>query len=67
VTICTVQDLRAAKICLNGARPWFRRHGFDWHLFVSSGIDAGDLARTGDALAFRVIDIAKKREAENGI
>ncbi len=59
-------DLRAAKICFGGARPWFRRHGLDWQAFVAEGIDAERLEATGDALAFRVTAEARAREAKAG-
>ena len=59
-------DLRAAKICFGGARPWFRRHGLDWQAFVAEGIAADRLEATGDALAFRVTAEARMREARAG-
>ena len=58
-----VEDLRAARLCFQGARPWFRRHGFDWQAFLAAGIAADRLAATGDALALRVIAEAKARIA----
>ena len=64
--IVTVQDLRASRICFQGARPWFRRHGLDWQAFLAEGIAAERLAATGDALAFRVIAEARKRLNQNG-
>ena len=64
--IITVQDLRASRICLQGARPWFRRHGLDWQAFLANGISADRLAATGDALALRVIAQARKRVDQNG-
>jgi hypothetical protein len=39
--IVTVQDLRASRICLQGARPWFRRHGLDWQAFLAHGLRPG--------------------------
>lgn len=65
-TIVTTQDLRAAKICFGGARPWFRRHGLDWSDFVANGVPAATLEATGDALAFRVTAEARKRGAAHG-
>lgn len=59
-------DLRAARICFGGARPWFRRHGLDWQEFVAEGIEAARLEATGDALAFRVTAEARAREARAG-
>ncbi len=63
MTTVHVQDLRTARLCLRGARGWFRRHGFDWSDFLAQGIAAGRLTATGDANALRVVRIAKAREA----
>jgi hypothetical protein len=59
----TVQDLRAARYCLAGVRPWFRRHGLDWQEFLDHGIDADRLRATGDALVDPVLREAEVREA----
>ena len=63
MTRVTIQDLRASRLCFQGARPWFRRHGLDWQDFLKDGLDAEILVATGDALALRVIAIAEAREA----
>lgn len=63
MTTVTIQDLRASRLCFQGARPWFARHGLDWQGFLREGLDAEVLAATGDALALRVIAIATAREA----
>ena len=63
MTRVTIQDLRAARYCLAGVRPWFRRHGLDWQDFLAHGIDADRLRATGDALVEPVIRIAEIREA----
>lgn len=65
-TLVTTQDLRAAKICFGGARPWFRRHELDWSDFVANGVPAERLEATGDAPALRVVAEARKREAAHG-
>ncbi len=62
MTRVTIQDLRAARYCLAGVRPWFRRHGLDWQAFLDSGIDANTLRATGDALVEPVIRQAEVRE-----
>lgn len=59
--IVRAEDIRAARLCFQGARPWFRRHGLDWQAFLADGLPAGVLAATGDALALRVIAEAEKR------
>ena len=63
MTRVTIQDLRAARYCLAGVRPWFRRHGLDWQAFLDGGIEAGVLRATGDALVEPVIRQAEVREA----
>lgn len=61
--IVCAEDIRAARLCFQGARPWFRRHGLDWQAFLAEGLPAEVLAATGDALALRVIAEAEKRAA----
>jgi hypothetical protein len=58
-----LSDLRTARYCLAGVRPWFRRHGLDWQDFLDEGIEAGQLGATGDALVTPVIRAAEAREA----
>jgi hypothetical protein len=60
-TRVTVQDIRAARYCLPGVRPWFRRHGLDWQAFLDHGLAAGTLRATGDALVEPVIAKAEER------
>ena len=61
-THVTIQDIRAARYCLPGVRPWFRRHGLDWQAFLDAGLPAETLRATGDALVEPVIAEAKARE-----
>ena len=63
MTRVTIQDLRAARYCLAGVRPWFRRHELDWQAFLDSGIDVETLRATSDALVEPVILQAEAREA----
>ncbi|PJF07756.1 hypothetical protein [Pseudorhodobacter sp. MZDSW-24AT] len=66
MTRVTIQDLRAARYCLAGVRPWFRRHGLDWQEFLDGGIEAEALRASGDALVEPVILQAEVREAGQG-
>jgi hypothetical protein len=59
----TIQDLRTARYCLAGVRPWFRRHGFAWQDFLANGIEADRLRATDDALVIPVIQVAETRAA----
>jgi len=61
--IVRAEDIRAARLCFQGARSWFRRHGLDWQAFLAEGLPSEVLAATGDALALRVIAEAEKRVA----
>ncbi len=64
--IVRAEDIRTARLCFQGARPWFRRHGLDWQAFLAEGLPAEVLAATGDALALRVIAEAERRIAQTG-
>ena len=64
--IVRAEDIRTARLCFQGARPWFRRHGLHWQAFLAEGLPAEVLAATGDALALRVIAEAEKRSARTG-
>ena len=61
--IVTVQDLRAARLCFQGSRPWLARHGLSWQEFLANGIEAETLDATGDALVKRVTAQARARVA----
>ncbi len=60
MTTVRVRHLRAADLCMKGAREWFARHGFPWSDFVASGIAADRLLATGDKLAQDVVTIAER-------
>lgn len=57
-----MRDIRAAKMCSRGARTWFARHGLDWSEFITNGIDADLVLATGDAMAIRVVEVARGRD-----
>jgi hypothetical protein len=59
----TLQDLRAARYCLGGARLFCRQHGLDWAGFLVGGVSAERLRATGDALVEPVIAAASARVA----
>ena len=60
MTRVTIHDLRAARYCLAGVRPWFRRHGLGWQEFLDHGIDADRLRATGDYEAAHKAFIARQ-------
>jgi len=57
----TMRDVRAAKMCSKGARAFFERHNLNWSLFLKEGLDESVIASTGDAMALRVIEVARAR------
>ena len=63
MTRVILQDLRTARYCLAGARPWFKRHGFNWQAFLDHGIEAERLMAADATLARPVIRAAAAREA----
>ncbi len=60
--IVTMRDIRAAKMCSQGSRDFFQRHGIDWSDFLKSGVSAELLESTGDAMALRVVEVARGRK-----
>ncbi len=60
--IVTIDDVRAAGLCVNGTRVWFARHDLDFRAFLREGCSADTLLATGDAMAQRVVDHARIRQ-----
>jgi len=57
----TMKDVRAAGMCSRGARAFFIRHKLDWVAFVQSGLPEDVIEATGDAMAIRVVEVARER------
>ncbi|EHN5173248.1 hypothetical protein KI912_003104 [Salmonella enterica] len=56
----TLAHVRQAGYCPQGSRQFARRYGLDFRRFIrEGGIDAEILLATGDALAVRLVDIAR--------
>lgn len=60
------RHMRAARLCMPGARRWFAAHGLNWSDFVSNGIPATILGQWGDPLADRAIQKARAEEIIRG-
>jgi hypothetical protein len=58
-TLITMRHVRQAGMCSKGARMFFRRHGLDWATFVRQGLPAEKIAATGDAMALKVVEVAR--------
>lgn len=59
-----IHHIRAARLCMGGARRWFAARGLDWAAFLRDGLPASVLSQWGDPLAERAIDEAKKESAD---
>ena len=57
----TIDDVRAAGLCVNGTRVWFARHDLDFRAFLREGCTAETLLATNDAMALRVVERARIR------
>ena len=62
--IVTITHVRAAGLCVHGARTWFARHGLDFRAFLTQGLPASILLATGDAMAARVVEVARQGREE---
>ena len=60
--IVTMRHIRQARMCSRGTRAFFARHGLDWSQFLSEGLPAEKFEATGDAMALRVVEVARGRK-----
>lgn len=56
----TIAHVRAAGLCVHGTRTWFARQGLDFRDFLARGLPAFVLLATGDAMAARVVEVARR-------
>lgn len=56
--------IRAAGVCMDGARDWAKEHGINWSRFLDDGLPVSRLEPFNDALMNRICRIA--REEANG-
>jgi hypothetical protein len=57
-----MEHVRAARMCSRGARAFFERHGLDWQRFLAEGLPAEQIEATGDAMALKVVEVARGRK-----
>lgn len=58
-----VRHIRAAKLCTNGARPWFEEHNLDWNAFLRDGISADTIRQLDDGISNRALAAAEAEAA----
>lgn len=57
-----MEHIRAARMCSRGTRAFFERHGLDWNAFLREGISGSQLEATGDAMAKKVVEVARGQQ-----
>jgi hypothetical protein len=60
----TIDHVRAAGLCVPGTRTWFARQGLNFRAFLTQGLPASVLLATGDAMARRVVEVARQGHEE---
>lgn len=55
-------DMRALQFCNRGARQFCARHGINWQLLVTQGIDVSELEHIDDAMLKRLIEYVQQKE-----
>lgn len=59
MVIVTIKHLRDAGMCAREPRKWFAKQGLSWSDFITDGLPESVLVATGDALAMKVVEIAR--------
>lgn len=59
--VVTMAHVRQAAMCSRGTRQFFTRHNLDWNKFLKDGISSTVLEPLGDAMADRVVEVARGR------
>lgn len=57
---------RRSGFCRGKSKEFFDMHGLDWRAFVKNGIPSSKLEATGDGLALKLVEWARKCEACDG-
>lgn len=52
--------MRRLRYCARGVRDFFAAHNLDYSRFLIDGIDAKELAATGDAMALAAVEEATR-------
>lgn len=58
--IVRMKHIRQAKLCSSGTREWWRRNDLAWQDFLDNGIPEEELLKTGDPMALRAVEMARK-------
>jgi len=55
----TLRDVHASGMCSRGTKKFLSRHGYDVMTFIRVGVPDEFLIKTGDAMALRVVEVAR--------
>lgn len=53
------QHCRQIRYCAKGVRLFFKRYDLDYAKFITVGIPADELEKTGDAMALEAVKVAR--------
>lgn len=62
--ICRIWHAKALGYCAKGMRKFCKQHGLDYIKFVREGLTPEELLATNDAMAAKVVELAKKSRKE---
>lgn len=62
--IIRVHHIRAAKLCGNGVRAWFRHQGVDYNDFLQNGMPIEQVEAMNDGFAEQVCAAAREEAAK---
>jgi len=55
------KDMHSLKYCAKGGRRFCLRHGLSWNDFLDHGFPSKVLEATGDGMAMKLIEQARRR------
>lgn len=55
-----MRHVRAAKLCSDGGRTYFKKYGLSWSDFLKDGIEASVLIAHNDPLSARAVAAAQE-------
>lgn len=60
--VIKVSDIRQCRMCMSGARAFYKRHNLCWQTLLREGTPIELIEATGDAMAHQVVEVARGRE-----
>lgn len=64
--ICTVQHAKMLGYCAKGMRRYLKDKGIDYLKFVREGMDSDVFSALNDAMADKLVEVAKNEEIKHG-